>query len=290
MLLCCMKTFKDAFTAFHYQLNALYGRQEAEAIALMVLSDVGDVTRARIKAFLDDDMPPDLAEKLPVILTELQSGKPVQYVLGSASFYGLDFLVNPSVLIPRPETEELVDWILKSVTRPQQHILDIGTGSGCIAITLKKNLPDASVTAIDISEQALQTAHHNALMNDADVSFIQADALKLAETNREEKFSVIVSNPPYVTPLDKTRMHNNVVDFEPHTALFVPKEDPLLFYRAIADYASKALEPAGSLFFEINEAYGPETVAMMEGFGFSDIQLRQDLSGRDRMIKATLKQ
>jgi release factor glutamine methyltransferase len=297
MLLCCMKTIKDIFLNFHQALDGLYGPQEAESITLMVLSEISGLSRARIKAFPEDDVPPEALEKLPTILDELKTGKPVQYILGNTEFYGLPFLVNPAVLIPRPETEELVEWILSSVGSRQWavgsslvSILDIGTGSGCIAISLKKSLPEASVTALDISADALHTAKQNAVINEVDVNFVQKDileeALKSEIENLKSEISLIVSNPPYVTLIDKTQMHTNVTDFEPHTALFVPEDNPLLFYKAIADYATKHLADKGMLFFEINESFGNETVDLLKDKGFTAIELRKDMSGRDRMVKA----
>lgn len=295
MLLCCMKTIGDVFFNFHQALDELYGVQETEAITLMVLSEISDLSRAKIKAFPEDDVPPEALEKLGSILAELKTGKPVQYILGSTEFYGLTFLVNPAVLIPRPETEELVEWALQTVGSLQLavgsngnplRILDIGTGSGCIAISLKKNLPDAEVTAVDISAEALQTAWQNAVINEVEVNFIQDNILN--SEIEHPNFEIIISNPPYVTLHDKTLMHANVTDFEPHTALFVPEGRPLLFYDAIAGFATQNLVPGGLLFFEINEAFGQETIELLKQKGFTNIELRQDMSGRDRMIKAVL--
>jgi release factor glutamine methyltransferase len=292
MLLCCMKTIKDVFLNFHQALDGLYGTQETEAITLMVLSEITDLSKAKIKAFPEDDAPAEAVEKLGNILKELKTGKPIQYILGSTDFYGLTFLVNPAVLIPRPETEELVEWVLGAVGGLQLavgqkalSILDIGTGSGCIAISLKKNLPNADVTALDISAEALQTAKQNAVINEVNVNFVEDDILK--SEIEHPKFEIIVSNPPYVTLHDKTLMHTNVTNFEPHSALFVPEQEPLLFYNAIADFAVDHLVPGGLLFFEINEAFGKETVQFLSDKGFTDIELRKDMSGRDRMIKAT---
>lgn len=295
MLLCCMKTIKDVFLGFHRALDELYGTQEAEAITLMVLSDITQLSRAKIKAFQEDDLSPDALEKLPGILDEIKTGKPVQYILGSTEFYGLPFYVNASVLIPRPETEELVAWVIQSVgnwqlavsnTAKALKILDIGTGSGCIAISLKKNLPGAEVTAVDISADALSTAGRNAVLNEVTVNFIPIDILDIKSELENFKYDMIISNPPYVTLVDKTVMHTNVTDFEPHSALFVPENDPLLFYRAIADFALDKLVQNGLLFFEINEAFGKETVKLLADKSFNNIELRQDMSGRDRMVKA----
>jgi release factor glutamine methyltransferase len=289
MLLCCMKTIKDVFFNFHQALDELYGAQETEAITLMVLSEITELSKAKIKAFPEDDAPTEAVEKLGYILEELKTGKPVQYILGSTEFYGLTFLVNPAVLIPRPETEELVEWVLESVklkaeSRKPLRVLDIGTGSGCIAISLKKNLSDADVTALDISVEALHTAKQNAVINEVEVNFIQDDILNHSLLTTH--YSLIISNPPYVTLHDKTLMHTNVTDFEPHSALFVPEHEPLLFYKAIANFAVEHLVPGGLLFFEINEAFGKETIELLSAKDFTNIELRKDMSGRDRMVKA----
>ncbi|WP_186458696.1 peptide chain release factor N(5)-glutamine methyltransferase [Mucilaginibacter achroorhodeus] len=287
-----MKTIKDAVLSFKKQLNDLYGPQEAEAIVMLVLQELTGMSRAKIKAFEDDELPSETADKLPQILQELSTGRPVQYILGSTEFYGLPFLVNAATLIPRPETEELVAWILESQKLKVQdqrplRILDIGTGTGCIAITLSKNTTNAYVSAIDISPEALRTAERNAIINEAKVDFHNVDILdKNSYQAINNSYDIIVSNPPYVTPADKLRMHANVTDFEPHTALFVPEEDPLKFYIAIADFANTQLDKDGLLFFEINEAFGKETSEMLIAKGFDKIELRQDMSGRDRMIKA----
>jgi len=284
MLLCCMKTIKDVFAEFKQDLETLYSSNEIEAITLMVLTEISGLSKASIKAFPEKEIPSAQAERLTGILNELQTGKPVQYILGSTEFYGLTFYVNPSVLIPRPETEELVEWILNSRQQPC-HILDIGTGSGCIAISLKKNLPGTRVTAIDISGKALQTAKKNAAINSVDINFMEADILNQTIT---EKFDIIVSNPPYVTVDDKQQMHTNVTNFEPHTALFVPENDPLIFYKAIADLAVKNLNPNGLLFFEANENYGKQIVELLAVKSFTNIELKKDMSGRDRMVKAMI--
>lgn len=215
----------------------------------------------------------------------LKNHEPIQYVLGKTEFYSLPFLVNPSVLIPRPETEELVDWILKEPFQPQMSVLDIGTGSGCIAIALKKNWPQAKVTGWDISGEALNTAGQNASLNQVSVHFEKQDILNL-EMNATRRFNIIVSNPPYVRASERHRMDKNVLEHEPATALFVSDDDPLLFYRTIATFATQALLPGGWLFFEINRAYGPQLVNLLKASGFEDVMLRADLSGRSRMVRA----
>jgi len=289
-----MKTIGDVFAAYKLALQKIYEPNELSAITLLVISHVSDITNARIKAFSEYELTQKQAEKLTAILEELKTGRPVQYILGETEFYGLTFKVNPSVLIPRPETEELVEWALSSVGSSQLvagSILDIGTGSGCIAISLKKHLPGATVSAIDISVAALRTAKKNAELNGADIDFIEADILysNLAFPNHSPlttDYSLIISNPPYVTLHDKTQMHQNVTDFEPHTALFVPEDDPLVFYKAIANFAIDNLTPDGLLFFEINESYGKEIIELLTNKGFKHIGLKKDMSGKDRMIKA----
>jgi release factor glutamine methyltransferase len=223
------------------------------------------------------------------ILKELKTGKPVQYVLGETLFYGLSFKVNPAVLIPRPETEELVEWVLESVAAEAMsglQILDVGTGSGCIAVVLKKHMDTAGVFALDVSKDSLSMASDNAVINEVVINFIEAD---IREYSGRETFDVIVSNPPYITTNEKREMHENVLAHEPHLALFVSNEDPLVFYKAIADFALLNLKPDGLLFFEINEHLGKETVQILNDKSFIDIELRRDMQGKDRMIKCRLK-
>lgn len=294
MLLCCVKTINDVFQSFRHELSELYNINETEALTLWAVSEIMEISKASTKAFPEKELTVLQQELLSSVLIELKTGKPLQYVLGYTEFYGLKFVVNQSTLIPRPETEELVEWALASwqfaVGNLQQpySILDIGTGSGCIAISLKKHLPDIKVMAIDVSPEALQVAKTNAQLNEVMVDFIEADVLNPKSEIQNSKFTVIISNPPYVTPADKQQMHVNVVEFEPHTALFVPQNDPLLFYKAITAYAKNNLTPGGMLFLEINESYGNETVELLTNNGFTDIELKNDMSGRHRMVKATL--
>jgi len=285
-----MKTIRDVFAAFKQNLGLVYDANETEALTLLVVNEISGLSKAQIKAFPEKEIILEQAEKLNAILTRLQTGEPVQYILGHTEFYGLPFKVNSSVLIPRPETEELVEWVLTSVGSCQlavSNILDIGTGSGCIAISIKKNLPNTSVSAIDISIGALGVAKQNAELNNTAIEFIQADILHFKSEIENPKFEIIISNPPYVTQYDKTQMHANVTHFEPHSALFVPEDDPLIFYKAIADFALNNLSENGLLFLEINESLGNETVDLLQAKGFTDIELRKDMSGRDRMVKGT---
>jgi release factor glutamine methyltransferase len=226
------------------------------------------------------------------ILVKLQKEEPIQYILGNTEFYGLPFFVDNNTLIPRSETEELVAWVLEEAANFQSNkqiklsILDIGTGTGCIPISIAKNLPKAKISAIDISSEALIVAKQNALLNKVEVDFIELDILKTKKIPQE--FDIIVSNPPYVRELEKAEIKNNVLKNEPHLALFVTNEDPLIFYNKIADFAKLQLSKNGLLFFEINQYLGKETSALLHKKGFKNIELRKDLFGNDRMIKCDL--
>lgn len=286
-------TLGDVESIFINQLPSFYEKDEAKAVAALAVEHVCHITRSYY--MLHKSEPISLPEETSLIriLDELRFGRPLQYVLEEADFFGMRFKVNPSVLIPRQETEELVNWIITyvkelAVQMPETYtfsILDIGTGSGCIPVVLKKNLPDAVVCALDISEEALETAQRNAVLNETDVKFIKGDILDSLCSAGDCAFRIIVSNPPYITPGEKKLMHSNVLDFEPATALFVPEDDPLLFYRHIAAFSQKYLDPQGSLFLEINEMFGLQTCELLEQQGFST-ELRKDLRGKDRMIRA----
>jgi release factor glutamine methyltransferase len=225
-------------------------------------------------------------------LEDLKKEIPIQYILGETEFFGLPFKVNSNVLIPRPETEELVDWIIDTqktnLNSDKLHILDIGTGSGCIAISLAKKLDHAKVYALDVSHEALDVAKRNATLNNVSIEFINANILNSETWNTEFqnlKFDIIVSNPPYVRALEKEQMKPNVVNYEPHIALFVENEDPLIFYRAIIEYAVDNLTVNGHLFFEINEYLGNQMLQLLNSFNFKAIELKQDIFKKDRMIK-----
>jgi release factor glutamine methyltransferase len=224
------------------------------------------------------------------ILEKLKQEIPIQYILGTTSFYGLEFEVNQNVLIPRPETEELVDWIISTNDARQQpnnlKILDIGTGSGCIAISLAKNMPKAQVFAIDVSEKALVTAQKNAVINKVEVTFLQKNILETSDL--EQQFDIIVSNPPYVRHLEKQEIKKNVLDNEPHLALFVEDHDALLFYKKIAELTQKSTSKNTQLYFEINQYLGSEMIDLLEKRNFKNIQLKKDIYGNDRMICAEL--
>ncbi len=273
-------------------LKARYSPEEAGSITWLVISFVCRITRSQYLADKNRELSEQQFSELQEAFASLKKGIPVQYVLGETEFYGSVFKVNPGVLIPRPETEELVDWILKDVhtdngEKINLRILDIGTGSGCIPVTLAKYIPQAEVSALDISLEALTLAKENAALNNSEIVFIHDDILNPRPS--ASKYSIITSNPPYVTLAEKAQMHSNVLEHEPHLALFVPDEDPLVFYKAIATFAVEHLEKDGLLYLEINEHLGQETLALLQKAGFSNIQLRQDLRDKDRMIRAQLR-
>ena len=223
---------------------------------------------------------------LNTALERLLKEEPIQYIIGKTEFYGLPFNVNKHTLIPRPETEELVEWVLNTTEKEEKlNIIDIGTGTGCIPISLKKHLPNTNISAIDVSEDALKIAELNAKLNNIDINFIRKDILETEQLT--QMYDVIVSNPPYVRNLEKVEIKNNVLENEPHLALFVDDNNPLIFYDKIADLAKLHLSENGLLFFEINQYLGKETVKMLKDKGFNNIELKKDFSGNDRMIKAS---
>ena len=280
-------TIKDFKDQFFKRLDALYPNQEIESFFRILIETY--LGLKSIDLVLNPDQKIKL-KKLDLLLAareRLTHFEPLQYILGQTEFYGLHFTLNPNVLIPRPETEELVEWIIKdSKSNVPARILDIGTGSGCIAISLSKNLNTSQVEALDISKEALDLASHNADLNEVQVTFIQKNILE-TET-LEEKYDVIVSNPPYVRNLEKEEIEANVLNFEPHIALFVEDHDALIFYRKIAELAKQSLTPGGSLYVEINQYLAEETQVLFKEFGFKDVVLRADFAGKPRMIKASL--
>ena len=257
-------------------LTKLYDAREAKAIARLVLEERFGLTMADVLCGKTGD-----DAVLRHIQQRLLQGEPVQYVLGVAEFGGRQFRVAPGVLIPRPETLELCQWVEEERGTT---ILDIGTGSGCIACTLAAELPEAQVTAWDISEAALSVARENAKRTNVHVSFEQVDALNIPLT--PDKWDIIISNPPYICEQERATMERHVLDYEPSLALFVPDEDPLLFYRAIADYARQSLTADGSLFFEINPLYAEQLKSLLSAMSYHHIEVRDDQYGKPRMIKA----
>ena len=292
-----------------HRLTHIYDAGEAKAIVRWVLDVRFDMSWTDILCGKVTELSAHDQTELEKIMQRLEKGEPVQYIIGVADFFGRQFHVEPGVLIPRPETEELCRWILASdkhgLTRtvresPHQsdaNILDIGTGSGCIAITLALELPDAQVTAWDISDDALRIAAGNAKSLGANVTFKHRDVLDSSLFTLDSslftlhsslpKWDLIVSNPPYICEKEKSAMECNVLDHEPHLALFVPDDDPLLFYRAIAQYAAEALTAQGSLFFEINPLYADDLARMLRMMSYHDILIHQDQFGKSRFLKAT---
>ncbi len=275
---------QDILQNIRKSLSGFYPDNEISGLVRLLIEHV---TKSSMPALLSDKNTKITSEevlKIDKIIERLQRFEPIQYILGETEFYGLPFTVNHDVLIPRPETEELVELILNENKATQPQILDIGTGSGCIAVSLLKHLPNASVKGWDISEKALAVAALNSKSNSVNVSFDQVDILSDYPT--DQYFDIIVSNPPYVLDSEKTDMHANILDYEPHTALFVADNDPLLFYNRIADVAIQLLTDGGKLYFEINRAKGQETIKMLEYKNFSEIRLIKDISGNDRMARA----
>jgi release factor glutamine methyltransferase len=271
-------------------LNPIYGEDEAGQMVRMLFEHFCGMTGASRALKKNDLLPQAQYEQLMDAMQELSVHIPIQYILGHAWFYNLSFEVNPSVLIPRPETEELADLIvtrsIRSGVIENFRLLDIGTGSGCLAVSLKKALPTWQVSACDISEDALQVARRNAELAETQITFFQADVLRWKHWTDTRPYHLIVSNPPYICEQEKTLMQANVLENEPKGALFVPDDDPLIFYRAIAEFAALRLVHDGNLYLEINEHFGPEMVNLLASFGFSDIELLKDFRGKDRFVVA----
>ncbi len=281
-------TIREYRNRFIAELEAHYGREEAESFFYLTLEDFRGLKRVDLALNPEFPLADEELAGWDFVLAQLKKETPIQYILGKTHFFGLEFEVNENVLIPRPETEELVSWILSDtqIHKSSPKILDIGTGSGCIAIALAKNLPNARVYAIDVSQGALTVAKRNAERNGVTVNFLQKNIL---ETNfLLESFDIIVSNPPYVRELEKHEIKKNVLDHEPHLALFVSDDDALLFYRKIADIAKGHVPKNGKLYFEINQYLAKETMDMLEQKGFSYLELHKDIYGNDRMILAKL--
>ena len=273
---------------FHSELDDNYGKEEVNSFFDLLMEHFLGLKRIQLVLNPEYVITNEQKELFLDALVELKNNKPIQYIIGETEFYGLPFKVNENTLIPRPETEELVDWVITSFDKQKEEtqfkILDIGTGSGCISISLAKNLPETNVFALDVSKEALQTAKQNAEMNGVEVVFIHDDILN-TNFSPLAVFDVIVSNPPYVRNLEKVEIKSNVLDNEPHIALFVDDENPLQFYKAICEFAQNNLKDEGVLYFEINEYLGQEMIQLLKEFGFKSIELKKDLFGKDRMIK-----
>jgi len=287
-------TINSAYQYLKNNLTDIYDERESANIAELIIEKISGLKRT--ERILNKQQPLKI-EQINTIenyLQELINHKPVQYVLNEAWFAGMKFFVNENVLIPRPETEELVEWIVQDagLSLTAYHspltILDIGTGSGCIAIALKNKIKNADVFAIDISEPALKIAASNAQESNTDINFSKADILQNQIKINMPLFDVIVSNPPYITKKESSEMHTNVIAYEPHVALFVPDENPLLFYNAISDFALSHLKEKGSLYFEIHENFANDIVNLMQQKGFQSIEIKKDLQQKNRMVKAVL--
>lgn len=270
-------------------LKDYYPPSEIKAFTRLIMERVCDLLPHQFLLCKDKELSEKEKTQIYNIVERLTKQEPIQYIFGLTDFYGFEFEVNPSVLIPRPETEELVELIVRD--NPQEKeidILDIGTGSGCIAVTLKKLMNHAMVYGLDISEEALKTARRNASRNHSQITLLQKDILnpRKAADSIKPDFDIIVSNPPYVMEKEKAAMEANVLDYEPSLALFVPDDDPLLYYRCIAVFAEQKLKKRGYLYFEINSQLGEETVELLHTLEFRNIELIQDLSGKDRFVKA----
>lgn len=286
---------KDLKKIFHETLDIIYGKDEVSSFFFLCTEAFYNISRLELA--LDRNLSITKAEQQPFFaaLEDLKNEKPIQYILGETEFYGLPFKVNKNTLIPRPETEELVSLVItyhsERSEESQISILDIGTGSGCIAISLAKNIKNAQVYAMDVTTEAIEKAKENALLNEVDVTFIECDILSFRLTelvSASYKFDTIVSNPPYIRNLEKAEIQNNVLNNEPHLALFVDDDNPLIFYRAITEFAVEKLKENGQLFFEINEYLGQETKALVESFGFKNVEIIKDMFGKDRMLKANI--
>jgi release factor glutamine methyltransferase len=285
---------KEIKHIFHKELDVLFGADEVNNFFNIIIKYY--LNLERIALVLEPNLTINKDEEQPLFeaLSRLKNEEPVQYIIGETEFYGLPFKVNMHTLIPRPETEELVNLIIEQSRNQNSKlkILDIGTGTGCIAISLAKNIPHAKVYALEVSEDALEVAKYNAEMNATNVTFIQDNILNPCHAEMvlaHHEFDIIVSNPPYVRNLEKEEINNNILNYEPHLALFVPDENPLKFYNAISEYAVNNLTKNGLLFFEINQYLGQETKQLLADFGFTNIELIKDVFGKDRMLKAIKK-
>jgi release factor glutamine methyltransferase len=289
-------TLNEVRTVLTKELICIYDKNELKNIIDLVLEYITNMPRSeQVKSKLAYLTCTQL-ESIDLITERLKNNEPVQYVLGEAWFAGMKLKVNKNVLIPRPETEELVDWVVKECQKlnpdsyrgKSQNILDVGTGSGCIPITLKKKLPDTTVSAIDVCSEALFVATENAIEHNIDVDFILLDFLDEEKWEELGQFDIIVSNPPYVKQSETRTMHGRVMDFEPHLALFVPDNDALVFYRKLSDFSLTHLKPGGRLFVEINEALGEMVAKLFRSAGFGNVELKKDMQGKDRMVMAAV--
>ncbi|MGF7230537.1 peptide chain release factor N(5)-glutamine methyltransferase [Arachidicoccus sp.] len=282
-------TIHIAQNSLKQTLTKPYGAQEASNIANLVLEKITGLSRIDRLINKETELDALQISLLQKYTQQLIQNRPVQYVLGEADFAGLSFLVDESVLIPRPETEELVSWVVETLGQRNVDILDVGTGSGCIAVALKSKLSNAQISAIDISLNALNMAEKNALRNHTKVNFFRVDILEETAWKDLDEFDCIISNPPYIALNEKESMAANVLNYEPHSALFVTNSEPLVFYKKIAQFAKLHLKNDGRLFFEINENFGEEIVGLLQTIGFQNVEIKRDLQGKDRMVNCLFK-
>ena len=279
-----LQTFKDIRFYLTTELAGTYPAEEIRSLSNIIIWSVFGITRMH-QVFLNErSVNNEQASKIINVCKELKTGKPIQYILGETIFYECRIKLNSSTLIPRPETEELVDIVIRENSGYKGHIIDFGTGSGCIAIAVASKLPGSSLTGTDISDDALMIAHENAGLNNVKINWLIDDILT-PDSGQLAKAGMIVSNPPYVRNSEKKIMNRNVVEFEPHSALFVPDYDPLVYYRGILNKAVKILDPKGRIYFEINEMLGKAMFQLLESYGYNDIKIVTDINGKERIIK-----
>lgn len=279
-------SIKQISTLFKKELQTCYHTPELNQLVFMSLMHVLNMEKSALLAYPDKLISQPQYQQIKQHINRLKKHEPIQYILGFAEFYDLTFKVSPAVLIPRPETEELVHWIIQENKQQAPRILDIGTGSGCIPITLKNNLPQAIVFACDISEDALKLATKNAIKHACQITFFTSDILITQARQLPQNLDILVSNPPYVKNSEKQAMTSNVLKFEPHLALFVNNDKPLIFYDKIAELGKTCLKLGGHIYFEINENLGPETCDLLIKKGYKNVIIKKDLYGKSRMIKA----
>ena len=275
---------KAAIVSIRKELDGIYSKGEIESLIFLIFEKLKGYSRTQFLLSKDEILPDDELAEIGEIVLRLKNHEPIQYILGQTEFYGLPFYVVPGVLIPRPETEELVQWIIQENKLAETTVFDMGTGTGCIAVSLRKNIPGSKVWACDISPACLDIVRRNAELNSVQINVIEYDILNDTPVTEFSRFDVIVSNPPYIREAEKALMEKNVLDFEPELALFVSDKDALIFYERIADFARIHLRNRGRLYFEINEAFGQECSAMLLKKGFTKVAVKKDINGKDRMI------
>lgn len=284
------KTIRDLVHEMHSELRDVYPERELNSLIEIVLTAITHLKKRHHLHIYQDQIPdPEHIRQIKDITKQLKLGKPIQQILGETEFYDLTIKTSPAALIPRQETEELVDWMISDLKGTHARILDIGTGTGCIAIALASHLKDATVHGLDLSPGILQLARENARINGVNIRFLEANIRNAQIPSIQDKYQVLVSNPPYVRESEKKRMHRNVLEYEPGQALFVSDENPLLFYRKILDFADDHLDQEGLIWFEINGALGRQMISLLKRKGYRNIRLRKDINDKDRMIKAQKK-